>query len=191
MRVLFFDLFEFAYFDLSMDLRSFIQTIIRIIDNGNTRIGQTVSWLSLLLVVWVSTDVILRYALDLSRVWMMEVETYLFSGLFLLSGAWAFQRDRHVRVDIFYQSWSRRRQQWINWMGTSVFLLPWTWIMMQVGWELFFQSWLIGEQSAQSGGLGARYFLKALLLIAFILLFLQAVSYWLKLSLQLFDRSKN
>lgn len=173
-----------------MQLRRFIQSIIVGIDGFNARIGRAVSWLSLILVLWVSVDVVLRYAFDLSRVWMMESETYLFSGLFLLSGAWAFQRDRHVRVDIFYQSWSPRRQQWVDWAGTLLFLLPWAWIMMQVGWSLFYQSWLIGEQSSQSGGLGGRYLLKALLLIAFVLLFLQAVSHWLRLSLKLFDRSK-
>jgi len=186
----FFNLKDFVYFHAGMQVRRLIQGITVGIDRWNARIGQAVSWLSLILVLWVSVDVVLRYALDLSRVWMMEVETYLFSGLFLLSGAWAFQKDRHVRVDIFYQSGSARRQQWIDWIGTSLFLLPWTWIMMQVGWELFYQSWLIGEQSSQSGGLSGRYLLKALLLIAFVLLFLQAVSHWLKTSLKLFDQSK-
>ncbi len=178
------------YFHAGMQLKRFIQGIVGGIDRCNARIGQAVSWLSFILVLWVSVDVVLRYVLDLSRVWMMEVETYVFSGLFLLSGAWAFQKDRHVRVDIFYQSWSPRRQQWIDWIGTSLFLIPWTWIMMQVGWELFYQSWLIGEQSSQSGGLSGRYLLKALLLLAFVLLFLQAVSHWLKTSVKLFDQSK-
>src|SRR6056297_3993271 len=187
----FFNLKDFVYFHAGMQVRRLIQGITVGIDRWNARIGQAVSWLSLILVLWVSVDVVLRYALDLSRVWMMEVETYLFSALFLLSGAWAFQRDRHVRVDILYQSWTKRRQQWVDFIGTSIFLLPWTWIMMQVGWKLFYQSWLIGEQSPQAGGLGGRYLLKGLLLIAFTLLFLQAVAHWFKLSLRLLDRSKS
>jgi len=178
------------YFHRYMPEKNILERCTEGIDLINARIGQAVSWLSVFLVIWVSADVVLRYAFDLSRVWMMEVETYLFSGLFLLSGAWAFQRNRHVRVDVFYQSWTLRRQQWVNWLGTSLFLLPWTWILMQVGWELFYQSWLIDEQSSQAGGLGGRYLLKALLFLAFILLFLQAVSHWLKLSLYLF-RSPN
>ncbi|SRR6056297_229211 len=174
-----------------MQLKSVVEIFVGGIERFNARVGRAISWLSPFLVLWVSTDVFLRYALDLSRVWVMEVEVYLFSALFLLSGAWAFQRDRHVRVDILYQSWTKRRQQWVDFIGTSIFLLPWTWIMMQVGWKLFYQSWLIGEQSPQAGGLGGRYLLKGLLLIAFTLLFLQAVAHWFKLSLRLLDRSKS
>jgi TRAP-type mannitol/chloroaromatic compound transport system permease small subunit len=174
-----------------MQLKSVVETLVGGIERFNARIGQAVSWLSPILVIWVSVDVLLRYLFDLSRVWVMEVEVYLFSALFLLSGAWAFQRDRHVRVDILYQAWNKRRQDWVDFLGTSLFLLPWTWIMMQVGWRLFYQSWLIGEQSAQAGGLDARYIFKALLLVAFFLLFLQAVAHWLKLGLRLLNRPKS
>lgn len=174
-----------------MRLQKTIKKGINEIDAIIARIGKVASWLSLILVLWVSIDVILRYAFEHARIWMMEVETYLFSGLFLLTGAWAFQNDRHVRVDILYQSWSQRRRDWVDWVGTLVFLFPWTWIMMQVGWQLFYQSWKIGEQSSQSGGLGGLYMLKSLLFIAFVLLFLQAVSRWLSLSLKLFYGDKN
>jgi len=187
----FFPLREFTYFHIYMRLQKTIKKGINGIDAVTARIGKAASWLSLILVLWVSIDVILRYAFEHSRIWMMEVETYLFSGLFLLTGAWAFQNDRHVRVDILYQSWSQRRRDWVDWVGTLVFLFPWTWIMMQVGWQLFYQSWKIGEQSSQSGGLGGLYMLKSLLFIAFVLLFLQAVSRWLSLSLKLFYGDKN
>lgn len=187
----FFPLLEFTYFHIKMRLQKTIKKGINEIDAIIARIGKVASWLSLILVLWVSIDVILRYAFEHARIWMMEVETYLFSGLFLLTGAWAFQNDRHVRVDILYQSWSQRRRDWVDWVGTLVFLFPWTWIMMQVGWQLFYQSWKIGEQSSQSGGLGGLYMLKSLLFIAFVLLFLQAVSRWLSLSLKLFYGDKN
>jgi TRAP-type mannitol/chloroaromatic compound transport system permease small subunit len=174
-----------------MNFQKSIKKGVNGIDAVTAGIGKAASWLSLILVLWVSVDVVLRYAFDFSRVWMMEVETYLFSGLFLLAGAWAFQNDRHVRVDILYQSCSQKRQNWIDWVGTLVFLFPWTWIMMQVGWQLFYQSWKIGEHSSQSGGLGGLYVLKSLLFFAFVLLFLQAVSHWLRLSLKLFYGDKN
>jgi TRAP-type mannitol/chloroaromatic compound transport system permease small subunit len=160
------------------------------IDDWNARIGRAVSWLSLILVVWVTVDVILRYLLNWSRVWMMEVETYLFSTLFLLSSAWAWQNDKHVRVDIFYQKMSPRRRDWTNWWGTTVLLLPWTWILMQVGWQYFMMSWTIGEGSSQSGGLGGVYVLKGIFLLAFVLLFLQAVARWIQLSVTLFTSEK-
>ena len=118
----------------------------------NTLIGKGVSWFSFLLVLLICLDVALRYLLGMTRIWVIELETYLFSLLFLLGGPWTWKLDEHVRVDIFYSKLSPKKKRWVNLSGHLLLFLPWTWILMQVGWRFFYESWKIGEGSAQAGG---------------------------------------
>ncbi len=160
-------------------LRKFAESVLRL----NTFLGQKVSWLSFALVLLIGLDVTLRYALGMTRIWVIELETYLFSLLFLLGGPWTWARDEHVRVDIFYTQKSPKQKRRINLFGHLLLFLPWTWILMQVGWQFFYESWLIREGSAQAGGLPALYVIKFAMLLGFVLLFLQGVAHTLLLLL--------
>ena len=157
-----------------------MKTIIGIIDNINKSVGKFASWSSLLLVLLVCLDVLLRYFFQWSRVWVMEIELYLFAILFLLGAAYAFQEDQHVRVDVFYSNMSERNKAIVNMIGGILFLLPWTIIIMFISYGYFMKSWTIGEHSGQPGGLPALYIKKGLLFLGFFFLFLQGVSSVLK-----------
>lgn len=160
-----------------------LHKLTKIIDRLNAFFGKSVSWLSFALVIIICVDVILRYALNMTRIWVIELETYAFSLLFLLGGAWTWQTDDHVRVDVFYAKLSIKGRQWVDLLGTVFFLLPWTWILMQVGLQFFYDSWKIGESSSQSGGLPAIYIIKFFMLLGFVLLFLQGVSHCIQILL--------
>lgn len=116
---------------------------------------------------------------------MMEIELYLFAIIFLIGSAYAFQKDQHVRVDVFYSKMSEKNQARVNLVGGLLFLLPWTIIMIYIGQRYFVKSWLIGESSSQPDGLPALYIKKGLLVLAFVFLFLQGLSSVLKSILKL------
>lgn len=161
----------------------FLRKLSGCIDRLNAFFGKSVSWLSFALVIIICVDVILRYALNMTRIWVIELETYAFSLLFLLGGAWTWQSDDHVRVDLFYSKFSPKGKRWVDLLGTVFFLLPWTWILMQVGLQFFYESWKIGESSSQSGGLPAIYIIKFFMLLGFVLLFLQGISHCIQILL--------
>lgn len=166
-----------------MSVKQFSRKLAQGIDRLNAFFGKSVSWLSFALVIIICVDVILRYALNMTRIWVIELETYAFSLLFLLGGAWTWQSDDHVRVDVFYSRLSPQGKRWIDLLGTLLFLFPWTWILMQVGLQFFYESWKIGESSSQSGGLPAIYIIKFFMLLGFVLLFLQGVSHCIQILL--------
>lgn len=166
-----------------MSVKQFSRKLAQGIDRLNAFFGKSVSWLSFALVIIICVDVILRYALNMTRIWVIELETYAFSLLFLLGGAWTWQSDDHVRVDVFYSRLSPQGKRWIDLLGTLLFLFPWTWILMQVGLQFFYESWKIGESSSQSGGLPAIYIIKFFMLLGFVLLFLQGISHCIQLLL--------
>lgn len=154
-----------------------MKTLAHWILRFNTYVGKGISWLSFILVLLICLDVALRYLFGMTRIWVIELETYLFSLLFLLGGPWTWKLDEHVRVDIFYNNASPQNKRWVNLSGHVLLFLPWTWILMQVGWQFFYESWKINEASAQAGGLSALYIIKFFMLLGFVLLFLQGVAH--------------
>lgn len=153
-----------------------MKKVIAGIDAMNSFFGQIAGWSSIALLVLVCVDVILRYFFQWSRVWMMELELYLFAMTFLLGGAYAFQKDQHVRVDVFYTNMSEKGKARVNLIGGILLLLPWCIIVMYISQRYFFKSWRIGESSGQPGGLPMLYIKKGMLFVAFFLLSLQGVS---------------
>jgi hypothetical protein len=62
-----------------------------------------VSWVSLLLVLVVFVDVVMRYLFKTSFVFTQELEWHLFAFIFLIGAGYTLLHDGHVRVDIIYQ----------------------------------------------------------------------------------------
>ena len=154
------------------------------IDRLNEKVGQGVAWLSLLMVLIGCFNAIGRYlgrflGWNLSSNAYIELQWYLFSLIFLLAAAYTLQRGAHVRVDVLYGRLSARGKAWINLLGTILFLLPFSIFCLWVSWPAVHNSWVVREVSPDPGGL-PRYPLKAMILVAFVLLILQGISELIK-----------
>jgi len=142
-------------------------------------IGEYVSLINLILVLLICVDVALRYTLSYSQNWILELEWHLFALVFLLGASYGLKHDKHVRVDVFYQKMSPRTQAWVNLLGTLIFLLPWAYVVIKTSAGFALNSWYMGEGSANPGGLPARYIIKSVIPIAFVLLTLQGLA-WIR-----------
>ncbi len=100
----------------------------------------------------------------------------MFAIVFLLVSAYALQVEKHVRVDVFYQKFSQKTQTIINLVGTIIFLIPWCYLVITTASKFVSNSWYIREGSPQPGGLPARYVIKGMIVVGFILLALQGFS---------------
>ena len=139
-------------------------------------VGKGVNWLSLLLVLVVCLDVLLRSAFRISVPALQESAWHFFGLIFLLGAAYTLKHDRHVRVDLFYTRFSPRRQAIVNIAGTILFLIPFSLVILITSFPFVENSFLIGETSPDPGGLPARYLLKAAIPAGFILLLLQSLA---------------
>lgn len=144
-------------------------------------VGKCVSWLSVVLVFVIAVDVLLRYFFNYTSAASFELEWHLFAALFMLSSAWALQKDRHVRVDLFYQKFSQKGKAWVNLIGMLLFLLPFCWVAARESLSFVAASYAVNETSPDPGGLPARYLIKSIIPISFFLLFIQGVLEILKL----------
>lgn len=150
------------------------------IDRINSIIGRAVSWLSLVLVLVIVVDVAMRYIFSITSAASFELEWHLFALIFLLGAAWTLQEDKHVRVDVFYQRFSKKTQGWINLIGTLGLLLPFCAVAFYESLSFVGSSFSVLETSPDPGGLPARYLIKGAIPVGFLLLGLQGISEALK-----------
>lgn len=158
----------------------FLHTICKSIETTVERTGRWIDWLSLLLVVIVCGDVLLRSVFRYSLPALQEGAWHLFGLIFLLGAAYTLKYDRHVRVDVFYTRFSPRLQAGINILGTLLFLIPFSVVIMWTAFPFIANSYSIGETSPEAGGLPARYLLKAAIPLGFAMLILQSIALMIK-----------
>lgn len=150
------------------------------IDRLTGRVGDAVAWLALLMVLLGAFNALARYlgrylGVHLSSNAYIELQWYLFSVMFLLGAAYVLQRDAHVRVDVLYGRLSARAQAIIDIAGTLLLLVPFSAFMLWVSLPVVTASLRVREGSPDPGGL-PRYPLKAMILMCFALILLQAVA---------------
>ncbi len=157
-----------------------IRSVVDGIERLSQVTGQWVSWLNTFLVAVICVDVVVRYLFSASQTWMTEFEWHLFAAVFLLGAAYTFKEDAHVRVDLFYSQKSEKTKAWINIGGILLFLIPWCLVVIRSANRYAMNSFGIRESSPDPGGLPARYIIKFVVVVGFVLLLLQALAVMIK-----------
>lgn len=147
----------------------------KLVDRVTGAIGQAMGWLILAAVLVSATNAIVRKVFSVSSNSWLELQWYLFGAAFMLAAANTLKQNEHIRIDIVYGAFSRRRQHWIDLFGHVFFLMPFvvlmSWMMVPYAWRAFQN----GDISTNSGGL-IIWPARAILAAGFILLSLQGVS---------------
>jgi TRAP-type mannitol/chloroaromatic compound transport system permease small subunit len=147
----------------------------RLIDRINEGVGKTIYWLILAAVLVSAGNAIIRYSFDRSSNAWLELQWYLFSGVFILCSGYTLLRNEHIRIDIIVGKLPKKVQIWIDIVGTLVALLPMTLIIMVLSWPIFVDSFGRGEMSPNAGGL-LQWPFKLIVPVGFLLLALQGIS---------------
>jgi TRAP-type mannitol/chloroaromatic compound transport system permease small subunit len=170
----------------------------RIVDEINAQFGVVANWLVLFACVISAANAAVRYGINgilalaaefpllhilaAAIAWygsnanaFLELQWYMFTGMVLLGGPYTLKMNEHVRVDLFYGMVSDRARIWIDIIGGLLFLLPICIILIYFTWPWFLESYRLGEQSNNAGGL-LRWPVKLILPVGFGLMALQGVS---------------
>lgn len=150
-----------------------------LVDKLNERIGKGIIWLVLIAVLVSTINAIIRKAFDISSNAFLELQWYLFSGMFLLGAAYALMRNQHVRIDVVSGKFSHRTQAWIDVFGFLFFLTPVALLVIYESWPVFVESFKTGEMSMNAGGL-ILWPARLLVPVGFTLLLLQGFSELIK-----------
>jgi TRAP-type mannitol/chloroaromatic compound transport system permease small subunit len=137
--------------------------------------GRATSWLVLVIVVLMATNVLLRYLFSYGSVWAQELEWHLLAPLILFGMSYALLHGEHVRVDVLYANFSPRKKLYVD-LLSAVLSMVISLVIIWLSLKYVQQSWVIGEQSSDPGGLPFRWALKALIPLGFLFMILQSLA---------------
>ena len=148
------------------------------IDRINTLAGEYVAWWAVIAVFVYYYEVIARFLFNSPTNWVHESMFLMFGMQYMVSGAFAYREDQHVRVDVFYAKFSERGKAIAD-IVTSVFFFIFLGTMLWTGARFAMDSVQVGEHSFTEWGI--QYWpVKLAIPIGATLLLLQGVSKLIK-----------
>lgn len=126
-------------------------------------LGNFCSVLMILMILNVFYDVIMRYFFNDVSIGMQELEWHLFAAMFMFGIAYTFKEDAHVRVDIFYDGMTAKKQAIVNILGGLFLAMPITVLILYYSWDYTFEAYEMGEGSADPGGLPHRWIVRSVI----------------------------
>lgn len=170
--------------DVAVDLERFIHhtalphtRFSLAIDRFLRFIGDSVSWLWIVLVVVIVAQVILRRVFGAGQIKLEELQWWIYAVGFLIGLSYAFQADDHIRVDVLHDRMSLRTQAWVELYGIALLLIPFSVMVGKYALDPFaLDSLSLAERSTNPDGLPATFVVKSFLFLGFVLLILGALS---------------
>jgi len=153
-------------------MKQFQILIDKVIDN----IAKILTYLLVSMIILVFITVIIRYMLNISYVALQELVMYFHALIFMFGVSYALKEKSHVKIDIVYNSLSKKNQYFISMLGTIIFIIPTSLFITYSSIDMVTQSWSLLEGSSEAGGLDLVFILKSVIPITGILIFLQALS---------------
>jgi len=114
--------------------------------------GEYVAYWAVLAVFAYYYEVLARYVFNSPTNWVHESMFLMFGMQYMLSGAYAYREDAHVRVDVVYAKFSRRGKAIAD-IITSIFFFIFTLTMLWTGLRFALDAVQVGEHSFTEWGI--------------------------------------
>jgi TRAP-type mannitol/chloroaromatic compound transport system permease small subunit len=145
------------------------------IDRFTDVVGAATSWIALVIVALMATNVLLRYLFSAGSVWAQELEWHLLVPLILFGMSYALRHGEHVRVDIVYARMPERRRAIVD-LVSALLAIAVSVLIIWFSLHYVAQSYVIDEGSPDPGGIPHRFIIKGLIPVGFVLLLVQAAA---------------
>lgn len=142
-------------------------------------------WFALVLIIVV--NVTMRYAFGINYVWVEEVQWHIYAVGFMFGIGYALMHDSHVRVDVLAANFRPTTRAWIEAFSIVAIILPMCWLIISYGIPFVEASYNRGERSSAPGGLGNRWMIKSVIVLAFAYIGLAAFARLLRVTSFLFN----
>lgn len=143
-------------------------------------LGYLTAVATVLMVINVFIDAMMRYLFSWGSVGLQEMEWHLLSVVILLGIPFALMEEGHVRVDVIYDRLGHKKRAVINIIGTITFILTFSLLIGTGSMNFVIESFVSGETSNDPGGLPYRWIVKSLIPAAFFLLSFMSIGYIVK-----------
>lgn len=164
---------------------------ITVVESISEFFGEIAKYIVILTIITGFANVVLRYTGQILGVKLVnnviiELQWYMYTLIFLFGFAYILKHQINVRVDFWFAEQSKQRKAMIDLIGHFLALIPYCVLAFMVTWPAVVTSWTQWEVSPDPNGL-ARAPIKAMVLVAFGTLLLQAMAEIIKLFAALRD----
>ncbi|OUD08308.1 C4-dicarboxylate ABC transporter [Marivivens niveibacter] len=152
------------------------QPVAVTLDRVVKSIGSVVMWANIALVLAIVSQVSFRYLLNKNFPQLDEIQWHFYGLVTMIGISYAMVTDSHVRVDVLHMNLSQRNKRIIEVLGILTLVCPFIYLMIDQGYDYFYQSFRVDERSSSPLGLPYRWAFKAIIPISFVLLGLAAIA---------------
>ena len=146
------------------------------IDSFIFRLGNIVSFLSVVLITVIILQVISRYVFNINSIAVEELQWHLYAVFIMFGLSYAMVNNAHVRVDILRNNFSKKTQSIIEVFGLLFLTLPFIYIIIEYGIEFTQESYRVSERSNAVDGLSNLWIIKSIIPLSFMVLALATFS---------------
>lgn len=150
------------------------------IDKFIQRIGMTVAWSYVLLVLVIMLQVILRKGFSSGLIALEELQWHLYSIGVMFGLSYAQTTNSHIRVDLFYSRFRNRNKRWLEVISIPTIVLPFIVIIFLQSLDFVYESYRVNESSEAVSGLPWRWLIKGVIPVSFALLGLAVISRFIR-----------
>ncbi len=162
------------------------------------RVGRFGAWFAMPLILITVFDLFIRKT-GVLQIWLVEnvsqyfgstllqeLEWHAHTVLFTLVLGFGYIWNSHVRVDLIRERLDFRKRAWLEFIGLTIFLIPFTSVLVYFAAVYAYDSWTIGEISASLVGLSHRWIIKTILAIGLVIVVIAGIAVWLQVAIVLF-----
>ena len=136
--------------------------------------------------VWAQIWLVENFGRIFESTLLQELEWHFHTGLFVLVLGYGYIYNSHVRVDLIREHLDYRKKAWLEFVGCSLFMIPYCLVVIYFAVDFTYESFKVGEISASTVGLTHRWIIKSVLVVGLIVASLAGVAVWLQSVLVLF-----
>ena len=156
------------------------------VDRSITRLGNALSWIWLVLLTVIVTNVTMRYLFEMGSIELEELQWHLYAVGFLMGLSYAVVSDSHIRVDVVREKLSEVTKVWVEFYGLILLSIPFVLLVLFACIPFVEYSFRLREISEAPGGLPFRWIIKGMLFMGFTLLLVVSLARLTRVWLYLF-----
>jgi len=140
------------------------------IDRFIQKVGHTVVWVYVLLIIAIILQVVLRKGFSNGLIVLEELQWHLYAAGVMFGLSYAQTTNSHIRVDILYGRFSAKTKSIVDILGILLLMLPFVGVVFYHSLDFVYDAWRIGETSDSPSGLPYRWLVKAIIPLSMSLL---------------------
>lgn len=153
-----------------------MRKIIRAIETIIEWSGKIVCWLVLIFTIVLGYEIVMRYAFNAPTKWAFDISYMLGGSYFWLGEGYTLLKKKHVRIDIFYRTFSKRKQALVDIFFSLIFFFPLWGVLLYKLIPYVYLSWVTDERSMQGYWMPILYPFKTVMPVGVALLLLQGIA---------------